>query len=231
MVVSPELFAPTFHSSHVDLTNWSRCDLALGNRAALGLVARVSVASGIMDGGHCPVLLELRDRSWTLPWRCPRPRVPQWLQVPSRELRSRKKWKDLSGAWQGPSAMQQLGSVAPDASPDTHSLLLEAALQALVDGAGGWETQATCRRPAYESNSVRKARRTIDLFGHCLAQLNREHGDGSYTLTDTAGAVDRAPPARLPPSHVLTRHNYPMGCSRTGRRTSRPPRRPAVDAL
>ena len=42
MVVSPELFAPTFHSSHVDLTNWSRCDLALGNRAALGLVARVS---------------------------------------------------------------------------------------------------------------------------------------------------------------------------------------------
>ena len=24
MVVSPELFAPTFHSSHVDLTNWIR---------------------------------------------------------------------------------------------------------------------------------------------------------------------------------------------------------------
>ena len=26
MVVSRELFAPTFHSSHVDLMNWSRCD-------------------------------------------------------------------------------------------------------------------------------------------------------------------------------------------------------------
>ena len=46
MVVSPELFAPTFHSFHVDLTNWSRCDWALGNRPALGLVARVSVAYG-----------------------------------------------------------------------------------------------------------------------------------------------------------------------------------------
>ena len=52
-----------------------------------------------------------------------------------------------------------------------------------MDGAGGWETRATCRRPAYESNRVRKARRTIDLLGHCLAQLNREQGVGSFSHT------------------------------------------------
>ena len=103
MVVSPELFAPTFHSSDVDLTKWSRCDLALSNRA--GLVARVSVASGIKNGGYYPVL-ELRDRTWMLPWRSPRPRVPQWLQAPAKELQKSEKWKDLSGAWQDSSAMQ-----------------------------------------------------------------------------------------------------------------------------
>ena len=36
---------------------------------------------------------------------------------------------------------------------------------------------------AYESNSVRKARRTIDLLGHCFAQLNREQGVGSFSHT------------------------------------------------
>ena len=57
------LSALIFYSSHVDLTNLSRCDLDLGNRAALGLATRVSVVSGIVDGSHCPVLLELRDPS------------------------------------------------------------------------------------------------------------------------------------------------------------------------
>ena len=125
--------------------------------------------------------------------------------------------------------MQQLGSLESDASPRTISLLLEAALQALVDGAGGWEMRATCRRPAYESNSVRKARRTIDLLGHCLAQLNREQGVGSYHALQEllTGLRQRG----VAPYYVLTRHNHPMGSSRTGRRTSHPPRRPAVDAL
>ena len=80
--------------------------------------------------------------------------------------------------------MQQLGSFAPDESPRTISLLLEAAVQALVEEAGCWETRTTCRHPTFEPNSVRKACRTIDFLGHCLAQLKREQGVGSSHIQE-----------------------------------------------
>ena len=49
-------------------------------------------------------------------------------------------------------------------------------------------------------------------------------------LPHTPGAVDRAPPAQLAPSHVLTRDHCLMGCSRTGHCPTHSPRRPAIDA-
>ena len=79
MAVSPNEFAPTFRSPREHQETWSRCDLVLGNRAAFTLIARVHVESGIMDGGHSPVVINIHTRPVVLNWKCPQPRVPQWL--------------------------------------------------------------------------------------------------------------------------------------------------------
>ena len=72
LAVSPDEWAFTFTMPHFSSLTQSRCDLALGNRAVLGLVRRVWVASGIMDGGHSPVLVELLPTSgWVLSWQAP----------------------------------------------------------------------------------------------------------------------------------------------------------------
>ena len=73
LVVSPAAFEFTFRRARLDTTSYSCCDLALWNRAVLGLVSRVYVEPGVMDGGHCPIVVELRDHSaWAMCWRRPR---------------------------------------------------------------------------------------------------------------------------------------------------------------
>ena len=50
LVASPEFLDFTFRRAHLEYTSHSRCDLALGNRAVLGLISRVHVESGVLDG-------------------------------------------------------------------------------------------------------------------------------------------------------------------------------------
>ena len=77
LVVSPAAFELTFRRARLDITSYSRCDLALGNRAVLGLVSRVYVEPGVIDGGHSPIVVELRDHSaWAMCWRRPRRQLP-----------------------------------------------------------------------------------------------------------------------------------------------------------
>ena len=109
MVVSPELFAYTFRSSRDQSLFFSRGDLAVGNRAVLGMVQRVYVESGVMDGGHSPGLLELRDSTpWALNWLAPRPRLPQLMYVRAHELRDSKDWGSLLEEWSSSPSMVQL---------------------------------------------------------------------------------------------------------------------------
>jgi hypothetical protein len=101
LVVSPELRDYTFRSSRPSgPPALARCDLLLGNRAALPLVARVSVASGVLDGGHSPVLAHLRCRPWAISWCRPRPRLPPLLQSTSMDLGASAEWTDLLATWQ-----------------------------------------------------------------------------------------------------------------------------------
>ena len=91
LVVSPELRAYTFCTLRGSALSRSRCDLALGNRAVLGLISKVYVESGILDGGHSPVVVELRDTSpWTLQWTCPRPHLPPLLSPSCSDLNASK---------------------------------------------------------------------------------------------------------------------------------------------
>ena len=181
LVVSPEL-AHTFRLSQGNSLAFSRCDLALGNRAVLGLVSRVSVESGVMDGGHSPVVIELREQaSWALQWTCPRPRLPPLLCKKARDLRTSDAWKDLLEEWQVSPVVGRLLPRVPGESAQSLSALIEEGLQDLVLRAGGWIKRPPIRRPAYESQQVRQTRATLRLLGHCSAVLHREEGIGSYS--------------------------------------------------
>ena len=165
LVVSPSNFAFTFRASIKGGLHFSRPDLVLGNRVVFSLISRVFVASGEMDGGHSPVLVELRNQSaWALPWRAPRPRLPDWLYAPSRDLKALDKWKDLRQQWMDSPAMIRLAHHPP--IDDLHSLstLLEAAMQEFVRLAGGWVFRGPNRRPAYTSQRVGRTRALFVFF-------------------------------------------------------------------
>ena len=62
----------------------------------------------------------------------------------------------------------------------TVSPLLEAALQAFVDGAGGWETRETCRCLAYERTV--SGRHAVPLtFGTLFGAVESRAGVGSFS--------------------------------------------------
>ena len=110
MAVSPNEFAPTFRSPREHQETWSRCDLVLGNRAAFTLIARVHVESGIMDGGHSPVVVDIHTRPVVLKWKCPQPRVPVAARSSSRP--SKMRTMEISH-WRG---ARQFGRNAADCS-------------------------------------------------------------------------------------------------------------------
>ena len=85
----------------------------------LNLVSRVFVASQETDGGHSPVLVELRNQpAWDLQRRVPRLRLPGWLYTPS--LKALDKWKDIQQRWMDSPAMIRLAHHPP--TDDAHSL-------------------------------------------------------------------------------------------------------------
>ena len=150
VAVSPVEWTYTFSMPRHSALVQSRCDLALGNRALLPLVSRVWVDSGTLEGGHSPVLVELRTISvWPLSWSCPRPRLPALLLLPGRALRASQEWKDVLEQWH---VCEPVQALLCSSSADTAQLVsarLEQALQALVSVAGGWTIRSTVRRPAF----------------------------------------------------------------------------------
>ena len=182
LVVSPQERAFTFHHERGGQMSLSRCDLALGNRAVLSLVLKVFVAPGIYEGGHNPVIVELRDQpSWALNWKHPRPKLPALLGLGSCDLRSSEAWEALLERWQASSVVNRLLTPIPRQSAHDISALLELALQELISLAGGWKVSSGPRRPAYESAEIRRCRSTLKLLGRCSSFLKREVGVGSFS--------------------------------------------------
>ena len=140
------------------------------------------MASGILDGGHSPLVLTFRASSrWSLPWTAPRPRLPELLAVSGDDLRASTAWKELLQQWMVSDPVQALLSPSPGETAQSVSGSLQEALDALVAMAGGRSYRAPVRRRAYESSEVRRARASICLLGQCLALLLREVGVGSFS--------------------------------------------------
>ena len=181
--VSPEDWGFTFSMPHLTSLTQSRCDLALGNRAVLGLVHRVRVEPGTSEGGHAPVIVELRSvSSWSLSWRSPRPRLPALLLLRGVELRASPDWKQLLEAWEASTPYRELVQPSLAETAAQVSRLLQAAVTALVDLSGGWSTRPPDRRPAYESKEVQRLRGSLQLLGQCLVILVREQGASLYSI-------------------------------------------------
>ena len=179
-MVSPGEWAWTFRKEKDNGPSLSRCDLALGNRAVQGLVSRVSVPPGAFEGGHSPVVVDLRDcSSWALNWKCPRPRLPSLLLASSKELRSSEAWVGLMEPWMAsPEFRRLIASQLAESSQDVSSLL-GLALQQLISLAGGWKTRSQYRRPA--SKAVLQVRSSLRLLGQCSSLLAKEVGVGTFS--------------------------------------------------
>ena len=163
----------TFQS--VDTANHlsaSRIDLVLANHAALRLVMAASVLESVGDGGHSPVMFDVRlDGPPSLNWIRPRPRLPALLTLGSAELNKSVAWEELLVRWMSSPPLVAL-SPSPVESMSTLSSSMIAALHHLVDLAGGWNCRPPHRRPAYDSNELRTARRNMASLLH-LASLLR----------------------------------------------------------
>jgi hypothetical protein len=182
LVVSPELRQYTFRSSRSSgPAALSRCDLLLANRAALPLVARVWVESGVADGGHSPVLASLRCAPWPIAWCRPRPRLPALLQASRLDLAASPEWTDLVKDWKATPAYRGLLAHPPEDSPQRLSSALGAALDSLVSLAGGWTVRSAPPRPAYASTPVLKLRAGLTSLARCDALLRRDTGVGPFS--------------------------------------------------
>lgn len=152
----------------------SRIDLVLANHAAFGLIRRLGVLGDIRDGGHSPVVVELRvSGPVAIDWRAPRPRPPGVLLLPSDQLRGSGVWAELVEQWL---ALPGVRALDLDANPGWTTATLSAALldalQGLVRLAGGWNSRGPQRRAAYDSSALRGLRRRIgDL--HRVESLTR----------------------------------------------------------
>ena len=175
LVVSPAAFGFTFRRPHLQSVPHSRCDLALGNRAVLGLVARVFVEPGVMDGGHSPVVVELREHSaWGVDWQRPRRQLPAVLAT----LSPKEDFQALLDTWSNSAEVQRFLRPLPDEKVQGVSTLMEHALQHLVALAGGWELRSSSRRSAFDSDEARRLRRVIVCLGRCSSLLRRVAGTG-----------------------------------------------------
>jgi hypothetical protein len=159
----------------------SRIDLILANHAAMMFVRAVSVVDDVRDGGHSPVLVELSLSSGVIDWRPPRPQLPPLLRQSSAELRASPLWTSLVDEWQrSPPARAALAPRHPP-TLESHSGALLRALQHLVDLAGGWATRSAHRRPAYASDDLRRARRSLSLLHRLDALIERDMRSSSST--------------------------------------------------
>ena len=152
----------------------SRIDLILANRAAMLLVQSATVLPTVRSGGHCPVLVSLHlVGPIGICWQRPRPRPPALLLLPSADLCSSLEWADIVQQWSMSS--QALSAMSPslDHTLESLSRALLAALQHLVDLAGGWQIRPPVRRPAYDSAETRRLRGQLTALRHLQALVQR----------------------------------------------------------
>ena len=158
----------------------SRIDLVLASHSAVPLLLDTSVLVQVQDGGHSPVLVSLRlDGRITLAWQRPQPRLPPWLYADGATLSRSPEWAALVVRWSSLPCVRTM--LAPDSPHSAASLssALVAALQQLVILAGGWSCRPVLRRPAYDSNALRKARRSLALLHRLHSLLHRLPQTGS----------------------------------------------------
>ena len=153
----------------------SRIDLILANHVAMGMVQNPTVLQSVRDGGHSPVLLELRlDAPVVLSWQRPLPRLPLLLGLSSLELGQSAAWEALVQRWLAEPRVALALDAAVAYTASTLSTALLAALGRLVSLAGGWVLRPRVRRAAYDSQPLRAARRLlVDLnsLGRLLRQV------------------------------------------------------------
>ena len=152
----------------------SRIDLVLANHLAMALVQGASVLQSVRDGGHSPVLVQLRvGDPLVLDWQRPSPRLPLMLCQSSGDLGRSVDWLAVLDRWlRDPVVSGALDAMVTHTAA-TLSAALVAALQHLVAIAGGWVFRPRVRRLAYDSQALRVARRLlVDL--NDLARLLRQ---------------------------------------------------------
>lgn len=181
--LGPHPLPMTFRNAHKsgDLMT-SRIDLILANAVALPLAQSVEVLEDVHEGGHLPVIVNLRFASGFVDWQPPRPRVPPWLAQPSAALRVSSEWAELLAKWEAdPRVRAALDPLSPH-SLDSLSAALRSALDTLVTLAGGWSTRCRVRRLAYDSEPLRQLRRSIAdlhrLRTLCKAVVGAGNGTG-----------------------------------------------------
>ena len=157
----------------------SRIDLVLANHVAMGLVKGATVLEQVRDGGHSPVVVDVcLGNPGVMTWQCPRPRLPPLLRLSSTVLRCSPEWQDLVERWL---QSRQVAPVLDESLPQSATSLSDAlvgALQHLVRLAGGWATRPPNRRPAYDSDELRAARRVLANLNSLFSLLQR-HADGA----------------------------------------------------
>jgi exonuclease III len=159
----------------------SRIDLVLANHEAMRLVRAASVMEEVRDGGHSPVLVELQVSGVVaISWCRPRPRPPPLFNRSSQELSQSAEWRALVEGWLASPAAQRLVDPAVPHNATSLSTALVAALQHLVSLAGGWQQRPPVRRRAYDSDTLRAARRSLAnlhrLFSHLHSALQGPPG-------------------------------------------------------
>ena len=152
----------------------SRIDLVLANHAAMTLVRDASVLDTVRDGGHSPVLVRLRlGVQLQLDWCRPRPRPPALFFSSSEELQQSSVWHALLDQWLALPRVRAALDPAARHSAATLSTTLVQALHCLVDLAGGWQTRPASRRPAFDSDEMRRVHRVLDNLHRLHSLVHR----------------------------------------------------------
>jgi hypothetical protein len=138
------------------------------------LVQETTVLQSVRDGGHSPVIFELRlDSPLVLSWQRPSPRLPLLLGRSSVELGQSADWLSLVQRWLEAAVVQKALDPTVPHTGTSLSKALVAALDCLVSLAGGWVLRPRVRRAAYDSHALRVARRVlVDIYG--FARLLRQ---------------------------------------------------------
>ena len=146
----------------------------------------------IQDGGHSPIVVRLKPAAVRIDWRIPRPRPPEVLLASEKELQGDGEFAKVVEKWKGTEEFRGLRS----AKDGTLCPTVFAALEKLVEVAGGREVRAKKPRRAFDSRKALDLRQDINALNAAEVELERwgrSAGSGSsrtVVLTTTPFEVD-----------------------------------------